>query len=165
MAQLNEPFQDFSANERPSDATPSFSSVAHEMTDSIKAVIRSEFHLAKAEFKENGSQAARYAVRMAIFGAIAILGIFPFLSFLVIGLGRLLNGNYWLSSLLVSVVFFAVGGSVAYLMFKRVKQVDFRFENTRDSVVTQIRTVDRKLHEVTDIAKSKTQTHPRRASS
>jgi uncharacterized membrane protein YqjE len=160
------------------------------MTESIKSVIRSELHLAKAEFKENGSQAARYGTRMAIFGVIAALGIFPLLSFLVVGLGKLLNNNYWLSSLIVSVVLFAVGGTVAYLMLKKIKQVDFKFENTRDSVVTQMRTFERKLHEVSDVAKSKaslnysntsdtsnvtplrsppdsltqTQTHPRRAS-
>jgi uncharacterized membrane protein YqjE len=199
MAQLNESYHDPLANDRLTETgspklstgnTPSFSSVAHEVTESIKAVIRSELHLAKAEFKENGSQATRYGVRMAIFGVIAALGIFPLLSFLVIGLGKLLNDNYWLSSLIVSVVLFAVGGAVAYLMLKKIKQVDFKFENTRDSVVTQLKTFERKIYEVKDIAKTKalspqpetklsdnvtplrtqtdsltqTQTHPRRAS-
>jgi uncharacterized membrane protein YqjE len=161
MAQINEP-----SSESNSGDLPSFSSVAREMSDSLKAVIRSEFHLAKAELKENGSQAAKYSVKMAVFGIIAALGALPFLSFLVIGLGRLFNDNYWLSSLIVAVALFAIGGSVAYIMFKRIKQVDFRFENTRDSVVTQLRTVDRKLHEVTDVAKNKASLHsPRRASS
>lgn len=161
MAQINEP-----SSEPNSGDYPSFSSVAREMTDSLKSVIRSEFHLAKAELKENGSQAAKYSIKMAVFGIIAALGTLPLLAFLVIGLGRLLNDNYWLSSLIVAVALFAIGGSVAYIMFKRIKQVDFKFENTRDSVVTQLRTVDRKLHEVTDVAKNKASLHtPRRASS
>ncbi|MFL5814277.1 MAG: phage holin family protein [Bdellovibrionia bacterium] len=164
MEQLNESYHDPLANDRSAETgspklhtsnAPSFSSVAHEMTESIKAVIRSELHLAKAEFKENGSQAARYSVRMVIFAAIAALGIFPLLAFLVVGLGRLLNDNYWLSSLIVSVVLFGVGGGVAYLMLKKIKHVDFKFENTRDSVVTQLRTFERKIHEVADIAKTK----------
>lgn len=150
MAQINEPSSEFNSGD-----VPSFSSVAHEMSESIKSVIRSELQLAKAELKENGSQAAKYSVKLAIFGFIAALGILPFLSFLVIGLGKLLNENYWLSSLIIAVVFLGVGGSVAYVMFKRIKQVDFRFENTRDSVVTQLKTVDRKLHEVKDVAKTK----------
>jgi hypothetical protein len=178
MAQLNDLPQGPLPSDRvsyippASNEAPSFSSVAQEMTESLKAVIRSEFHLAKAEFKENGTQAAHYSVRMAIFGVIAALGVFPFLSFLVFGLGRLLDDNYWLSSLIVSVVLFAVGGTVAYLMYKRIKQVNFKFDNTRNSVVTQLRTMDRKLHEVTDIAKTKAsiknpvvKDHPRRASS
>lgn len=140
------------------------------MGESLKSVLRSELHLAKAELKDTGTKAARYSLRTALFGAIAILSVLPFLSFLVIGLGGLLNHNYWLSSLIVSVVMFAVGGSVAYLMFKRVKQIDFRLENTRDSVVTQLKTVDRKLHEVTEVAKEKASPHSpfsseRRASS
>jgi uncharacterized membrane protein YqjE len=162
MAQLNEPFEEPTANER----SPKLQSVAHEMSESIKAVIRSEFHLAKAELKENGTQAASYGKKMVIFGGVAILGIFPLLSFIVIGLGRLLNDNYWLSSLIVAAALFIVGGSIAYLMLKRIKSVDFRFENTRDSVVTQLKTVDRKLHEVTDVAKTKASLKtPRRASS
>ncbi len=144
----------------------SISSIAHEMSDSIKSVIRSELHLAKAELKETGSQATHYSIRLAIFGVIAALGVLPFLSFLVIGLGKILNQNYWLSSLIVALILFAVGGTVAYAMYKRIKQVDFRFERTRDSVVTHMRTVDRKLHEVTDAAKAKSTLHsPRRAAS
>jgi hypothetical protein len=159
MEQLHEPSDETSR-------VTSFSSVAQELTESIKDVIRSEVNLAKAELKVNGSQLTHYGIRMAIFGAFALLGIFPLLSFLVIGLGKLLNGNYWLSSLIWAVVMFTVGGIVAYAMFKRIKQVNLRFDNTRDSLALQLKTVDRKIAEVKDIAKARASIkHPRRASS
>jgi hypothetical protein len=143
------------ASNRPGEQ-PSFPSILHEMTESLKSVIRSEFHVAKAEIKENGKYVARYTTRLAAFAAFAILGIFPFMAFLVVGLGRLLGDNFWLSSLIVAVVMFIIGGLGALAMLRKVKEADLRFDNTRRSVSEHLSTVDQKLHEVTDIAKART---------
>src|SRR4051812_6778165 len=91
----------------------SFGSAIRELFDSLQAVIRSEIQLAKSEATESVSFAAKNIGRAAAGGFVAFLGIPPFMAFLVIGLGELLGNNFWLSALIVSVVFLTTGGLVA----------------------------------------------------
>src|SRR4051812_21847307 len=86
----------------------SFGQVAGDLSTSLKNLVQSEIHLAKAELSDSVGRTASHLGMTAAFGAVAALGILPFMAFLVIGLGRLLNDNFWLSALIVSIVFFAV---------------------------------------------------------
>jgi uncharacterized membrane protein YqjE len=127
MEPLREPLSDAT---QPSGVRPLGNTIA-EIASGLKDVARAEIRLAKAELARSASITGNAALRIGVFGVVASLGILPFLGFLVIGLGELLNGNYWLSSLIVSLVLFAVGGLVAYLAFKKLKSEDLTLPVTR----------------------------------
>ncbi len=133
--------------------TGSLGSVVSEVVTSLKDVIRSEIHLAKAEIKESGKLMGASATQIAIFGTIAFLGIFPLMAFLVIGLGRIMNDNYWLSSLLVGLVFVGVGGLMAYKAVQKMKTYKVDLPLTRQTLQQDVQVVDEKFHEISDVTK------------
>ena len=75
-----------------------------EVGKSVKDLIQSEVLLVTTELKESLQKIARDFIRAVGYGALLALSTLPFLAFLVIGLGEILNNNYWLSSLLVAIV-------------------------------------------------------------
>jgi hypothetical protein len=97
-------------------------SAARDVTVTFREVIRSEVQLAKAEFKDSAARVGSHSAKMAVAGVFAISGLLPFIAFLVIGLGHWLNGNYWLSSLLISLFFFVCFGAIAYRNFKLIQK-------------------------------------------
>lgn len=105
--------------------------VLKELRESFSDVVRSEMKLAQVEFKEVVSDVRNKLTSAAIFSGVAALGILPFLAFCVIGLGALLNGNYWLSALIVSLICFGVGGLVAYRSFRAIKFSNLSLPRTR----------------------------------
>lgn len=76
-------------------------------------LFRQEINLAKSELRESASHAVTGATRIGIAAGIAIPGLLAFGAFLIIGLGDLMNDNYWLSALIVSV---AMLGTAALLV-------------------------------------------------
>src|SRR5436190_903187 len=84
-----------------------------EIGDALTDLVRNELYLVKTEVKETGLRLKSHLIQAAIFSLLALVSIPPFIAFLVIGLGDLLNGRYWLSALVVSAVFAAVGGTLA----------------------------------------------------
>lgn len=129
----------------------SLPTVLREVSLGVQDVIRSEIRLAKAELRTTTKRVARDSILLGIFGAFAALGIFPLMAFFVIGLGDLLGGMYWLSSLIVAFVMFIVGGVVAYASFQKVRSEDLTFSKTREALDQPIDAVDRKFHKITDI--------------
>ena len=72
---------------------PSLGVALKDVVASTKDLIGVEMNLAREEIKAFGDRLGKYSARMAIFGVVTLLGALPFLAFLVIGLGRLLEGN------------------------------------------------------------------------
>jgi len=130
-----------------------FGSVAAEITSSLRDVLRSEFKLAKVELKQTSKGISTHAAQVGIFGIFALISLLPFMSFLVIGLGRLLNENYWLSSLIVALTFFGVGAGLSYRAFMKIRDQDLSFQNTRDTIKNGVSVFDRKLKQVSESAK------------
>lgn len=112
----------------------SYGAVLKEVGTSAKGLIESEVDLVKAELKDTGDRLQQHTAQAAIFGALLAISVFPFLAFLVIGLGRLLNDQYWLSSLIIAVVCAAVGGSMTYSAYKKISQEDLTLPRTRESL-------------------------------
>ena len=67
-------------------------------------------------------------------GILAWLGAHALVAFLIIGLGRLFDGNYWLSALIVSVLLIVPGALLAKRGLNRLKTVDPSLPNTMNSV-------------------------------
>src|SRR6202035_2382723 len=91
----------------------------------------SEVQLAKVELKETGSQLAKDSAQVAIAAGLLVVGALPLTAFLVIGLGKLLKDNFWLSSLIVGLVFISVGTVLTMRALKKFKEGDVSLPRTR----------------------------------
>jgi len=131
----------------------SYSSVIRELGSSAKDLIQSEINLMTAELKHAGQDVARHSAQAAAFGALLALSIFPFLAFIVIGLGELLAGRYWLSSLIVAVVCAVIGGALAYRAYKKLKDNDLKFNHTKAGLNRGLAAVQRKSGQVKEAAR------------
>ncbi len=96
------------------------SALIRDLVQSTSGLVRAELKLARVEAARNAREVGQDAVRGAIFAVVALLGVLAFMSFLVIGLGNLLQGRYWLSSLIVAVLFLGGGGLAAWRSFGRI---------------------------------------------
>ena len=126
-------------------------STVRAATTALTDVVRSEVRLAKAEVRESTGKAGKQALSVAFFGVMGLLGVPPFIAFLVIGLGVILGGSYWLSALIVSAFLFATGGSLAYLQFKKLKESEFLFPETRETLGQEAEVFQNTVHRISDI--------------
>jgi uncharacterized membrane protein YqjE len=83
--------------------------------------VRQELSLARAEMKQMGATLARDAARMGTALVLALAGALALTTFLVIVLGHLFD-SYWVSALVVGVVFLAIGGIMARNATRDIKQ-------------------------------------------
>jgi uncharacterized membrane protein len=75
-------------------------------------LMRQEVALAKAEVRQAGAALGADASKIGIAAGLAFAGAIAITAFLVTGLGALLDGKYWLSSLIVGVLFFLTGAAL-----------------------------------------------------
>ncbi|MCM2323830.1 MAG: phage holin family protein [Oligoflexia bacterium] len=131
-----------------------YSQILREIADSFQALLRSEIHLARAETKETLTQLSHKGAAAALFAVLALGGLLPLLAFLVIGLGKLLGDNYWLSSLLIGMAMLAVGGLLARQQLKKIAEQNKNLPILRESIREQRLTVEKKLEELTETRRS-----------
>lgn len=130
-----------------------YGAIIKDLSGSAKDVIQSEMDLFKDEIRTVWPKVARHSTEAAIFGALCAVSVFPFLAFAVIGLGQLMNQNYWLSSLIVAVICAAIGAPLAIRAFKKIKNDDIHFYRTREGVTRAMNSVQEKVKEAVDVAK------------
>jgi uncharacterized membrane protein YqjE len=102
-----------------------FSQLAHDST----TLIRQEIALAKAEVRQSVQQTTNGAAKLGVAAALATVGALVLTAFLVLLLGDLLD-NYWLSALIVGVVFLVIGGLLAMSGMRKLKAVQLAPEAT-----------------------------------
>lgn len=127
---------------------------AMEISRSLGEVVRSDLRLASAEFKHAAAEFKSNAPAFFMASVVAILGVFPLMAFLVIGLGRILEGNYWLSSLIVGVIFSGFGGLVAYRSLQKLKLKEMTLPRTRIQFLKEKETLAKKVGELTLVTSS-----------
>ena len=135
------------ADEMPGQRMP-ISTAFKEVGMGLTRVLRSEIRLATVELKETSKVIGRRSISLLVFALIGALGILPFLAFLVIGLGELLNNNYWLSSLIVAVFTFAIGGWMVYRSLQLLKEEDWTLPRTRRTAERHAEVVEDKVEEM-----------------
>lgn len=79
-----------------------------QLADDGRALVRQEVELAKMEVTSSVAALARGSIFVAAGLLFVVLGLLVLLVFALLGLGRLLNGQYWLSSLII-------GGSLSLI--------------------------------------------------
>ncbi len=124
-----------------------------EIISSFNSLIRSEINLAKAEIKDTGSTLTKHIAKVALFSSLSLLSALPFLAFLVIGLGHLLDNNYWASSLIVSLICFGIGSFFAFSAYKQIKNQDLTLPNTRETLNEDIQVIDQNIEKISDFNK------------
>ena len=98
----------------------SLAALLREVANDSAVLLRQEIALAKAEIRQNIKDIAKHVSQLAVGGGFALLGLFVFVAFLIIGLGVLLGGSYWLSALIVAVLLLATGGTLGFLGIKHI---------------------------------------------
>jgi len=89
--------------------------LVRELANQSSDLVRQEIALARAEIRQNLKNLAKHAGQVAIGGGVALVGALVFVVFLIVGLGVLLGGVYWLSTLLVALLLLGGGGLMAFL--------------------------------------------------
>lgn len=103
----------FSGPRAQTGSEPSLGELLKRLTTDTGKLIGQEVKLAKAEAMQAGTALVQDGSKIAVGFAVAFAGSLALMSFLVIGLGSLLGGNFWLSSLIVGVAGTAVGMTMA----------------------------------------------------
>jgi uncharacterized membrane protein YqjE len=98
-----------------------FGSLLGEFFDQAQRLIRAEVTLAKTELRQELTKAKAGAVMVGLGGVLLLLGTFAFGAFAIIALDLVMP--LWLSALIVTVAFLAIGAGIANVGLKRMKQV------------------------------------------
>lgn len=102
--------------------------VLQDIAKNFEAIVRSEFRLAKAEFQEAASKAAKPS---ATFGAGLVLGIFGLLFCLlavVYALSMVMAA--WLAALIVGVALVLTSGALLSSSAKELKEINVSLDRT-----------------------------------
>lgn len=137
-----------SPSQQPDERT--LAAILHDIAIGMQNVFTSEIHLARAELTQNAKILGRNTAIAIGWGIVALLGLLPFIAFLVIGLGEVLNHNYWLSSLLIGLVFMTLGGTFTYFFGRKLMRQNFTFPQTRKSLQSETATVKTNVQKITD---------------
>lgn len=138
----------------PKTSSPeSYREILSHIVHDVAELARNEYHLAHLESREVGYRLTRHALLAAIFGGILAVSVLPLVAFLVIGLGELLGGNYWLSSLIIGVLGVSLGGSVSYAFIKKIKDDDLRLPHTRTALKASSEVIGDRLDEIKSASK------------
>src|SRR5688572_17984199 len=66
-----------------------------------RGLIRQEVALAGMELRSSLATVAKQSALLLLGGTLILIGLLMLIEFAVLALGRLLGGNYWLSSLII----------------------------------------------------------------
>ena len=100
------------------------------LTSDTADLVRHEAALAKAELRETGSALAADGAKVGTAAGLALMGALSLTAFLVLGLGNLLGGAYWLSALIVGVVMLAIGAVLVKNAVNDIKQRGLKPQQT-----------------------------------
>lgn len=96
-------------------------------------LVRDEVALAKAELRDAGATLARDGAKLGIAAGLGLLGAIAATAFLILALGDLLD-NYWLSALMVSVLFLGVAAYLGTKAMEDVKRRGVKPEQTLETL-------------------------------
>lgn len=112
---------------------PSLGELFGQLSSDAGRLIRQEVALAKTELRESGATLARDGAKIGMAVGLALLGAMAATAFLILALGDLFD-NYWLSALLVSVLFLGIGAMLAKRAVADVKRRGVKPEQTIETL-------------------------------
>jgi hypothetical protein len=122
------PTRDTSVRER------SLGELFRDLTTETSDLVSKEIALVKAEARQTGSTLARDGAKIGIASGLAFAGVLALTAFLIAGLGDLLGGKYWLSALIIGVVFLAIGMGLVKNATGDMKRRGHSIKHTADTL-------------------------------
>jgi hypothetical protein len=122
------PTRDTSVRER------SLGELFRDLTTETSDLVSKEIALVKAEARQTGATLARDGAKIGIASGLAFAGVLALTAFLIAGLGDLLGGKYWLSALIIGVLFLAIGMGLVKNAQADMKRRGQLMKNTMDTV-------------------------------
>lgn len=105
-----------------------------DLTTETSDLVSKEIALVKAEARQTGATLARDGAKIGVASGLAFAGVLALTAFLIAGLGDLLGGKYWLSALIIGVVFLAIGMGLVKSATGDMKRRGQSIKHTADTV-------------------------------
>jgi hypothetical protein len=83
-----------------------------QLSSDTSELVSKEIALVKAEARQTGTTLVRDGAKVGTAIGLGFAGVLALTAFLIVGLGDLLDGKYWLSALIVGVLFLAIGAGL-----------------------------------------------------
>jgi uncharacterized membrane protein YqjE len=145
---------DTNRNSKVSDSSSSqYADLLKDLSQVTHDLVKSEAELVKTELQASLPTIARYTSLTGIFSFFLASSVIPFLAFVVICLGVYLDGQYWLSALIVSAVMAVISAPLAYFFFKKLKHLDYTFQHSRQGISKGLDVVQEKVAHVLESSK------------
>ncbi len=127
----------------------SLTSVLGEVASTAKELFKSELTLLEKQFLASVERLSRDAKQFTLFACLTLLSGFPILASAVIGLGILLDGRYWLSSLIVGVICLVMSAFMVSRTLKKIKHDELKINAEKAKIKKASDVVKNKMGEVT----------------
>lgn len=101
---------------------PSLGELFRSLSEDTAELVRQEMQLAKAELRETGGRVARDGARLGVAMTLANAGLLALTAFIILALGRLFGGAFWLSALILGVVWLGIGWWLGQSALSDLKQ-------------------------------------------
>lgn len=111
-----------------------YSKIFSDLNQTTKILLLNDLKLVNEDLKKIGNDFKSHATNIAFFSSLLILSAIPLLSFLILYLGEIWSGRYWLSSLVVGVSLFVIGLLGFMFFIQRLKKINFRLEKTSEAL-------------------------------
>jgi len=105
-----------------------------DLTTETSDLVSKEIALVKAEARQTGATLARDGAKIGIASGLAFAGVLALTAFLIAGLGDLLGGKYWLSALIIGVIFLAIGMGLVKSATGDMKRRGQSIKHTTDTI-------------------------------
>lgn len=125
---------DIAAPRQVEGAEPSIGELLRRVTNDSGELVRQEIALAKVEMRQSLSMLAQDATKASFGLGLALVGVLALATFLITGLGSLLDGRYWLSALIIGVIFLAIGIVLARNALADIKRRGIVPDQTAESL-------------------------------
>ncbi|HEY9514072.1 MAG TPA: phage holin family protein [Gemmatimonadaceae bacterium] len=106
----------------PAGTEPSIGELFKRVTADTTELVRQEVALAKVEMRQALSTLEDDVARVGTGVGLALVGVLALTAFLIAGLGQLLDDRYWLSALIVGLVFLGIGTVLARNTLAEIKR-------------------------------------------
>ena len=123
----------------PSVERMSLKGLLRHAADEASEIIRSEANVIKLEIEESTRALIKDALKAAAYSAVAMLGLFSLLAFIIIGLADIITDtaspmtSFWASALIIGVLLTGIGGAMAIRHARRLGQ-DAQLKKTRSEI-------------------------------
>ena len=126
--------------------TKSYLQIIAKISRTAKVVVQNDLRIMTTELKKIGSEVKGETAKIAIFGYIFMISAIPLLVFAILALGNALNGQYWLSALIIGVTLCVAGIVGMSYAYKKLTSLNFKLSKTRSALKREGEIISREFN-------------------